>query len=47
VNTIIRTKVTEFCTAGGVEKPEFVTVNNPDQVLSRRELTKYLGEQDG
>lgn len=46
VNTIIRSKVTEFCAAGGVEKPEFVNVSNPEQVLSRRELSKYLEKPD-
>lgn len=46
VNTIIRTKVTEFCKAEGVEDPKFETVSNPDQVLSKKELAKYLGVEE-
>jgi hypothetical protein len=46
VNTIIRRKVTEFCQAGGVDDPPFENISNPDQVLTQKELAKYLGRED-
>ena len=45
VNTIVRNKVTEFCRAGGVEEPEFVNVSSPEQILTDKQLAKYLGQK--
>ena len=42
IDLITREKVTEFCVAGGLESPEFIEVYFPDQILTRRELSKYL-----
>ena len=39
---IVRAKVVEFCTAGGVTDLTFIKVSAPDQVLTKRELAKYL-----
>jgi hypothetical protein len=47
VNTLVRAKVSEFCAAGGVNEPQFVTVNSPDQVLSGGALLRMLGDQAG
>jgi hypothetical protein len=43
VNAIVRAKAKEFCVAGGVSEPTFREVKNPSQILSERELVKYLG----
>lgn len=45
VNTIIRLKVVEFCMAGGINEPEFITVKNPEQILTERELVKYAVDE--
>jgi hypothetical protein len=47
VNTILRHKVTEFCQAGGVDDPPFENISSPDQVLTKKELARYLGDEDG
>lgn len=44
--TVIRRKVGEFCMAGGIENPEFVSVSSPDQILTQRELAKYLAPSE-
>lgn len=41
VETIVRAKVHEFCTAGGVDEPEFRTVSSPQQILTEREQAKH------
>ena len=46
VNTIIRSKVTEFCQAGGVDDPPFESISNPDQVLTKKELAQYIGAEE-
>jgi len=46
VSSVVRLKVIEFCAAGGVPEPEFIKVDSPDQILTKRELAKYL-EKDG
>lgn len=46
VATIVRAKVMEFCTAGGVEDPEFRTVSNPEQIISEKELARLTGREE-
>jgi hypothetical protein len=46
VKTIIRRKVTEFCQAGGVNEPPFEDIRDRDQVLTKKELAKYLGTDE-
>lgn len=41
-NGIVKEKVAEFCAAGGVENPIFIKIDSPEQVLTDRELEKYL-----
>lgn len=40
VNSLVRSKVTEFCKAAGVEDPQFVTAT-AQQIMTQRELEKY------
>ena len=44
VTAVVRGKVIEFCAAGGVSDPPFENVSNPEQILSIKELAKYLGK---
>ena len=44
VTPIIRSKIVEFCAAGGVQDPQFITVNSPEQILTEREVAKYMGD---
>lgn len=46
VTSVVRAKVVEFCNAGGVADPQFIKVDAPDQVLTKRDLAKYLGAEE-
>ncbi|MFN0126914.1 MAG: hypothetical protein ACKV19_09565 [Verrucomicrobiales bacterium] len=41
-NGIVKEKVIEFCAAGGVHDPLFIKIDSPEQVLTERELAKYM-----
>jgi hypothetical protein len=45
VNTVVCSKVKEFCHAGGADEPEFVQVSSPEQILTEKQLAKYLGQK--
>jgi len=41
VETIVRAKVCEYCSLGGVSEPEFHSLEKPEQILSDKALKKW------
>jgi len=46
ITRLVRGKIEEICAAGDVSESEFIKENSQDQVLTDKELAKYLGAEE-